>query len=168
MSSATATIATGQSGVDLRPVVSLALGPEDRALLPEVAPTVDALVERVVALGSALHRLSADVDPASLARLDDRIAALAEGGSPERERTRTLLERQRASLRDLLDRRERLGAQLESAGLALQNLKLDLLKLRSAGVAGALDGVNSATQEARALSRDIGHVLDAAAEVRSL
>ena len=141
---------------------------EDRALLPEVAPTVDALVERVVALGSALHRLSADVDPASLARLDDRIAALAEGGSPERERTRTLLERQRASLRDLLDRRERLGAQLESAGLALQNLKLDLLKLRSAGVAGALDGVNSATQEARALSRDIGHVLDAAAEVRSL
>ena len=36
MSSATATIATGQTGIDLRPVVSLALGPDDRALLHQV------------------------------------------------------------------------------------------------------------------------------------
>lgn len=41
MSSATATIATGQSGVDLRPVVSLALGPEDRALLHQVHEVSD-------------------------------------------------------------------------------------------------------------------------------
>jgi len=41
MSSATATVATGQSGVDLRPVVSLALGPEDRALLHQVHEVSD-------------------------------------------------------------------------------------------------------------------------------
>ena len=41
MSSATATIATGQSGVDLRPVVSLALGPDDRALLHQVHEVSD-------------------------------------------------------------------------------------------------------------------------------
>jgi len=41
MSSATATIATGQSGVDLRPVVTLALGPEDRALLHQVHEASD-------------------------------------------------------------------------------------------------------------------------------
>jgi len=41
MSSATATIATGQSGVDLRPVVSLALGPEGRALLHQVHEVSD-------------------------------------------------------------------------------------------------------------------------------
>jgi DNA phosphorothioation-dependent restriction protein DptH len=41
MSSATATIATGQSGIDLRPVVSLALGPEDRALLHQVHDVSD-------------------------------------------------------------------------------------------------------------------------------
>ncbi len=41
MSSATATIATGQSGADLRPVVSLALGPDDRALLHQVHEVSD-------------------------------------------------------------------------------------------------------------------------------
>ncbi len=41
MSSATATIATGQSGVDLRPVVSLVLGPDDRALLHQVHEVSD-------------------------------------------------------------------------------------------------------------------------------
>jgi hypothetical protein len=41
MSSATATIATGQSGIDLRPVVTLALGPDDRALLHQVHEVSD-------------------------------------------------------------------------------------------------------------------------------
>lgn len=41
ISSATATIATGQSGVDLRPVVSLALGSDDRALLHQVHEVSD-------------------------------------------------------------------------------------------------------------------------------
>jgi DNA phosphorothioation-dependent restriction protein DptH len=41
MSSATATIATGQTGFDLRPVVSLALGPDDRALLHQVHEVSD-------------------------------------------------------------------------------------------------------------------------------
>jgi len=41
MSSATATIATGQSGLDLRPVVSLALGPDGRALLHQVHEVSD-------------------------------------------------------------------------------------------------------------------------------
>ncbi|WP_374499689.1 hypothetical protein [Pseudoxanthomonas sp.] len=41
MSSATATIATGQSGIDLRPVVSLVLGPDDRALLHQVHEVSD-------------------------------------------------------------------------------------------------------------------------------
>lgn len=41
MSSATATVATGQHGLDLRPVVTLALGPEDRALLHQVHEVSD-------------------------------------------------------------------------------------------------------------------------------
>jgi hypothetical protein len=60
----------------------------------------------------------------------------------------------------------RVARQLESAGLALENLRLDLLKLRSSGVQAAIHDVQSATQEARALSREIGHVLEAAEEVR--
>ncbi len=41
MSSATATIATGQSGIGMLPVVSLALGPDDRALLHQVHEVSD-------------------------------------------------------------------------------------------------------------------------------
>ena len=65
-----------------------------------------------------------------------------------------------------MGRRSTLVSQLESASLMLQNMRLDLIALRSAGVQSVLNDVSSATQEARALSREIGHVLDAAKEVR--
>ncbi|MFL5580877.1 MAG: protein kinase domain-containing protein [Gemmatimonadaceae bacterium] len=142
----------------------------DRELIPDVRPTVDSLVERVAALAQSLHRLDADVSPSAVSAIDQRIAA-AEAepdGAPDRERRLGLLRRQRATLDDLLGRRATLHAQLENATLLLQNMKLDLIKLRSAGVQSAVEEVTSATQEARALSREIGHVLQAAAEVRKL
>jgi serine/threonine-protein kinase len=152
----------------------------DRALIPDVAPTVHALVDRVVSLATSLQRLDKDVSPAMLERIELRIAAAERepggGAAPARqspsgggtsERTLALLQRQRATLRDLLERRAHLYTQLESAGLALQNIRLDLVKLRSSGVSSVAD-VTHATQEARALSRDIERVLEAAAEVRGL
>ncbi|HEX3159216.1 MAG TPA: hypothetical protein VHQ45_11910, partial [Gemmatimonadaceae bacterium] len=146
------------------------LAPTDRQLIPDVQPTVDALVERVALLAQALHRLDADLPADLLPALTARLAAArAEpAATADRERRLQLLERQRATIEDLVRRRATLSGQLESASLVLQSVKLDLLKLRSAGVQAALEDVTSATQEARALSRDIGHVLDAAAEVRAL
>lgn len=142
----------------------------DRGMIPDVAPTAATLLERVAELATSLHRMEGDVNTDALARLDARIvAARVETGDPrERERKLSLLERQRTTLADLRERRELLLTQLDSSTLVLQNLRLDLLKLRSAGVDSAANDLNSATQEARALSRDIGHVLDAAAEVRKL
>jgi serine/threonine-protein kinase len=143
------------------------LSKADRELIPDVAPTVDALAERVGALAQALHRLDEDVTPVQAEDLDRRIAETrARPESPERDQRVELLERQRATLGDLLERRSKLAGQLESASLMLQNMRLDLLALRSAGVQSVLNDVSSATQEARALSRDIAHVLDAAREVR--
>jgi serine/threonine-protein kinase len=139
----------------------------DRDMIPDVAPTVDALAERVGALSTALHRMDADVTPDSLADLDARIADCeARPESRERDQRLELLKRQRQTLSDLVGRRETLMAQLESASLMLQNMRLDLIALRSAGVQSAIDDVLTATQEARALSRDIAHVLDAARQVR--
>jgi serine/threonine-protein kinase len=149
--------------------ISAALRPIEREMIPDVGPTVDALAERVGALATTLHRLDADVSGASLGALDQRIAALqTEPATPDRERRLALLQRQRSSLHDLLDRRRSLANQLESAGLMLQNLKLDLLKLRSSGIGSAIEDSTSATQEARALSREIGHVVQAAEEMRKL
>jgi hypothetical protein len=130
---------------------------------------VNALAERVGSLATTLHRLDADVSGASLGALDSRIASMGtEPDTPERERRLSLLTRQRASLHDLIERRRTLANQLESAGLMLQNLKLDLLKLRSSGIGSAIEDNTSMTQEARALSRDIGHVLEAAEDLKKI
>ena len=143
------------------------LSKADKDLIPDVAPTVDALAERVASIAQALHRLEEDVRPAALADLDRRLAAAREQPeSRERDQRLQLLERQRTTMSDLLSRHETLRAQLDSASLVLQNMRLDMIALRSAGVQSAIDDVSSATQEARALSRDIAHVLDAAKEIR--
>jgi serine/threonine-protein kinase len=149
--------------------INAALRPVEREMIPEIGPTIDALAERVGALATTLHRLDADVSGATLGSLDQRLVSLeTEPDTPERERRLALLKRQRASLHDLLERRRSLANQLESAGLMLQNLKLDLLKLRSSGIGSAIEDATSATQEARALSREIGHVVQAAEELKNL
>jgi serine/threonine-protein kinase len=148
------------------------LAPEERNMIPDVGPTVEALAQRVGSLALTLHRLDADVGGASVALLDARLGALrAEAGptpTPEQERRIALLDRQRATIGELSERRSVLAGQLESASLALQNLRLDLLKLRSSGLGTAMSDVANATQEAKALSRDIGHAVEAVNEVKRL
>jgi serine/threonine-protein kinase len=141
----------------------------EREMLPGITPTIKALVDRVASLATTLHRLDADVSGSSLGALDERIAQAERDASREDgDRRLALLRRQRATLRDLLERRHTLLEQLESASLTLQNIKLDLLKLRSAEVSSAMEDVTSATREARALSRDIANLLDAADDLRKL
>jgi serine/threonine-protein kinase len=148
------------------------LDPAERQMIPDVLPTVIALSERVGSLASTLHGLDADVSDASITSLAQRLAALRmEAGdppTPEQERRIALLERQHATIKELGERRRVLASQLESASLALRNLRLDLLKLRSSGLGSAMSDLNSATQEARAISREIGHAVDAVAEVKRL
>jgi len=143
---------------------------KEREMLPaDLEGTVAALGERVASVATTLHRLDADASGGQLGSLDQRIAALKrEPESSEHERRIAMLERQRATLNDLLQRRSALLSQLESASLALENLKLDLVRFRSAGVSSALEDVTSATREARAVSRDIGHLLDAQDEMRKI
>ena len=147
-----------------------ALPAEDRALLPEIMPTVDALVARAGSLAAVLHRLDTDCSPGLLVSLDDRIAKVEQESdtAPDHDRRLALLQRQRTTIGELLERRETVARQAESVTMTLENLKLDLLKLRSSGVRAALNDVSSATQEARALSRDLGYLLEAAKEVREL
>ncbi|HVZ48247.1 MAG TPA: hypothetical protein VG916_05660, partial [Gemmatimonadaceae bacterium] len=84
------------------------------------------------------------------------------------ERRVSLLERQHATLQDLVDRRATVAGQLESAALLLQTMKLDMLKLRSTGVESRLADTTLATQEARAVATDIERLVDAANEVRDI
>jgi hypothetical protein len=108
----------------------------ERALLPDLTPTVNALVERIAHVAGTLYRLSEVTDP----RLAPRLA----------------------------DQRETLRTQLEGAGLALQNIRFDLIRFRSSGLHSALSDASSATQQARALSREIAAALEAVGEVNRL
>jgi serine/threonine-protein kinase len=78
------------------------------------------------------------------------------------------LEKQRRTLTDLQARRSQVAGHLESCVLAVQNVRFDLLRLRSAGVAAVLGDLTNATQQAKALSRDVDHVIAAAGEVREI
>jgi serine/threonine protein kinase len=146
------------------------LSDAERKLLPDVKETSEALYERITALAGALSRLDEQVGADRGAALDERIAQieLQSGDTGDRERRLTLLKRQREMLAELLRSRATLLEQYESAGLLLQNLALDLLKVRSSGLDSALGGITSATQEARALSREIGYVLTAADELNEI
>jgi hypothetical protein len=145
------------------------LSASDRERLPDVTTTVDGLQSRAENLARMLAAMNADVDGTSLTRLDDRITTVkgqAEG--PERERQLALLDRQRQALVDLVGRRDGVREQLESCVLAMQNVRYDLLRLKSAGIGAVLGDLTQATQQARALSRDVDHAIAAAGEVRDL
>ncbi len=68
----------------------------------------------------------------------------------------------------LADHRSAISAQLERAGILLQTLYLDLVRLRVSDAGSGADGVAGVTEQASALSRDIGYVLGAAEELRSI
>ena len=141
----------------------------EKKMLPDIAPTVDQLIERATDLARTLSALERDIDTVAEDKLDVRIAALEqEPASAERERRLALLQRQRQTVHDLIGRRGALGSQLEACLLAMQNVRFDLLRLRSAGVSEALGDLTQATQQARALSRDVDAAVSAAAEIRRL
>ncbi len=141
----------------------------ERKMLPDIAPTVDQLLERATDLARTLYALEHDIDTTALEKVEMRIAALEqEPASADRERRMGLLARQKQTMTDLLARRTALGSQLESCLLAMQNVRFDLLRLRSAGVAEALGDLTQATQQARAVSRDVDAAVSAASEIRRL
>jgi len=139
----------------------------ERKMLPEVQQTVDALYSRATDLARTLHAMDSNLDTGGLAAIDERIAGLSrEPDDPERARRLSLLERQRQTISDLRGRRSQVAGHLESCVLAMQNVRFDLLRLRSAGVAAVLGDLTQATQQARSLSRDVDNVIAAAGEIR--
>jgi serine/threonine-protein kinase len=143
------------------------LPPAERKMLPEVQQTVNALYERATDLARTLHALDTSMNTEELVQIDERLAALArEPDDPERARRLSLLQRQRQAIVDIQGRRSQVASHLESCVLAMQNVRFDLLRLRSAGVAAVLGDLTQATQQAKALSRDVDNAIAAAGEIR--
>jgi serine/threonine-protein kinase len=144
------------------------LSPAERKMLPDEVPdTVDALYQRATDLARTLHAMDTNLDTRDLEQIEERIQALArEPDDEERQRRLVLLERQKRAIQDLRGRRDQIASQLESCILAMQNVRFDLLRLRSADATSALGDLTMATQQARALSRDVDNAIVAVAEIR--
>jgi serine/threonine protein kinase len=139
----------------------------EKKLLPEVVQTADALFARATDLGKTLHAMDANLETGGFARVEERIAAIMrEPDDEERARRIGLLERQKNQLTELRSRRDQVAANLESCILAMQNVRFDLLRLKSAGVGAVLGDLTNATQQARALSRDVDGAIAAASEIK--
>ena len=70
--------------------------------------------------------------------------------------------------KELAESRATVARHLGIARLAPGSLRPDLMTLRSSGLQSAVSDVSMATQEDRALSREIGTTFDAAEEVQGL
>jgi serine/threonine-protein kinase len=139
----------------------------DKKLLPEIVETTDDLYQRALELGKTLNDIDGNFGQDTPDRIRQRLDVLAtQGDGPERERQITILERQLKTSTELADRRATIAARLESSVLAMQNMRFDLIRLRSAGVGAVLSDLTQATQQARAISRDVDHAIAAASEVR--
>jgi serine/threonine-protein kinase len=105
-----------------------------------------------------------DALEAEISKLENAANPLDASGSDERVRRLAYLKRQRRALADLSGRRDSIAAKLDTCVLALQNIKLDLMRL-SAGAQTpqhvtslAMDALNLAdsVDSALAVSDEIG------------
>ncbi len=144
----------------------------ERARIPEVEPSARALADKVQALAGILADLDRDGASGDAARVEQEIARLeAEANPLDRERSEervkrlAVLKRQRRALADVARRRETAAAKLENCRLALQNMRIDLVRLRT-GSGGSPLQVTSVAERAMALAREVDGLVGAAEEVR--
>ncbi|HEV8357709.1 MAG TPA: serine/threonine-protein kinase [Gemmatimonadales bacterium] len=139
----------------------------DREMLPEIVETADDLYQRSLELGKTLNDIDVNFGQDTPERIRQRVELLrAQPEGPERERQIEIYEKQLRTATELTDRRNKIAARLESSVLAMQNMRFDLLRLRTAGIGAVLGDLTQATQQARAISRDVDHAIAAASEVR--
>ena len=144
------------------------LSPADKEMLPDIVETTEGLYARAAQLAGTLGTMDGmGID--DVPRLEARVAELtqrAEG--EERDRQISLLQSQLHRHKEMAAQRGQFSDRFESCVLAMQNVRLDLMRLRQSGVGAVLNGLTMATQQARALSRDVDNAIGAAAEVKAL
>ena len=132
--------AARQAIVDREEVIRLveSLPKSERERLPKVIESARALAETVMSLATSLTTLERDSGSASLEAIDKEIVVLEAQANPldraaseARVRRLAMLKRNRRSVAELAKRREEMASKIETCSLALQNLKFDMLKLKT-------------------------------------
>jgi serine/threonine-protein kinase len=113
--------------------------------------TVPAAAERIE---RDIARLEAEANPLDVAASEQRVRQLA------------TLKRERRAQADAVRRQSDARAKLESCGLALQNMRLDVLRLRAGSVANVTGQITLLTERARSLADDVDAAVQGASSVR--
>ncbi len=133
---------------------------DDKARIPDVVPTARALAESVMGLATALTTVEREMGDSSVAAMDKEIAMLESQANPldlqaseARVRRLALLKRTRRGAADLEQRRVDLAAKLENVALTLQNLKFDVLRLKTGNQ--SWQRLTTVAEQAAALAREV-------------
>jgi serine/threonine-protein kinase len=147
-------------GEILRMVSSLPAS--DQSLVEGVIPATEALFQRIQLLAQAAAADEKSSAPDALAQIEAQISELEAQANPlevraseDRVRRLALLKRQRRGVADVARRHDDARAKLDSCVLALQNMRLDILRLRAGSVANAGSHITQLTERARSLAEEV-------------
>jgi serine/threonine-protein kinase len=134
----------------------------DQSLVDGVIPATEALFQRIQLLAQATAADERSSAPDALAQIESQISELEAQANPlevraseDRVRRLALLKRQRRGVADVARRHDDARAKLDSCVLALQNMRLDILRLRAGSVANAGSHITQLTERARSLAEEV-------------
>ena len=142
----------------------------ERDQIPEVVPTARALQNKIQMLAITLAELERGASPQALDGVEREITTLESQANPldrvaseERVRRLAILKRQRRAMADGARKREQAAARLEHCRLALQNMRFDVLRLRTG--TQSHQNVTLIAEQAMSLARDMDGLLGADEEL---
>jgi serine/threonine-protein kinase len=144
----------------------------EREQVDEVPATADALYRRIELLAVDLTELDrgfAADDGDKVEREIEQLEAAAnplDGRSEERIRRLSILRRKLISLRELKKKRESQSARFENCVLALENMRYDVLKLKTGGQ--SFQQVTLLAERAMSLAQEVDNAVYVAEEMRKL
>jgi serine/threonine protein kinase len=165
---------TRRANEDCNEIVRLveSLPKNDRARIPDVIVTAQTLNNKVLGLAAALEQLdraagtvSADKIEKEISLLESQANPLDRAGSEDRVRRLAALKRQRRSVADIVRRRSEMSGKLESCALALQNMRLDVVRLRTGTNAESWQHITAIADQAMALAREVDNAVYVADEM---
>jgi serine/threonine protein kinase len=152
-----------------------AMSKDEREQIPDVAQSADAIYKKAMQVGSTLAELdlrdgrdTPESIEKEIGKLESEANPLDYRASEERVRRLAHLKRQRRVVADLAKKRTEAETKLEHCRQLLRSMRLELLRYRSAGMAGASNGLTMVTQQAQVVVREMGYLSDAQAEVNAL
>ena len=140
------------------------LGKSDKVSMSEVPETAQALYSRIEALALNLSELERNAPTGGSAPVEEEIVRLEAQANPldvrnseDRVRRLAYLKRQRRALHDIVEKQARSKDRLERCVLALQNMRLDFMRLKAGSQ--TIQQVTLVAERAMSVARDVESAL---------